>query len=180
MRGVVADQVVERLAVGVNLSRLDCVTELRLVASNRLKLFFERVADVDDKSRLHVVFTKRECVQDFQRPVRRNLRLYFLETRHKAGIANQLRDDRVIRMAAVDGVSDDDLRLETPDDYRNLGAILGRVLNAAVRKSEVLADGDAHYFRGLGGFLRPQLRSASTRHLSGSEIEDPGRASDHV
>ena len=83
-------------------------------------------------------------------------------------------------MAAVDGVSDDDLRLEAPDDYRNLGAILGRVLNAAVRKSEVLANGNAHYFRGLGGFLRPQFRGAATRHLSGSEIEDPRRASEHV
>src|SRR5205807_8571628 len=115
MRGVVADQVVERLAVGVNLSRLDCVTELRLVASNRLKLFFERFADVDDESRLHVVFTKRERVQDFQRPGRRNLRLYFLETRHKAGVANQLRDGRVSRVAAGGGVSDDDLRLEAAD-----------------------------------------------------------------
>ena len=58
MSGVVTNQFVERLAVRIDLSRLNRLHELRLVACDRLELLFECLADVDDEGRLQVVFTE--------------------------------------------------------------------------------------------------------------------------
>ena len=41
MRGVVANQIVERLAIRINLTRLNCFTELRLVASDCFEFLLE-------------------------------------------------------------------------------------------------------------------------------------------
>src|SRR2546423_3681568 len=58
MCGVMPDQLVERLPVRVDLSGLDRLDELGLVASDRLEFFLERFTYVDDERRLLVVFAK--------------------------------------------------------------------------------------------------------------------------
>src|SRR6185503_12172961 len=98
MRGVVPDQVVERLAVGVNLTGLNCLTELRLIASDRLELFLECVADVDYERGLLIVLTERERMNDFARAVHWNFGLDLLEAGDEARIARQLRHDWMIGM----------------------------------------------------------------------------------
>jgi len=102
MRGVVPDQVVQRLAIGVNLTGLHGFTELRLIASDRLELFLECIADVDYERRLLVVLTERQRMNDFARAVRWNLGLDLLESGDEAGIARQLRDNRMIGMPSVE------------------------------------------------------------------------------
>ena len=87
MRGVVPDQIVERFAIRVYLSRLNRFPELRLVAPDCFQFFLERESDVDDERRLLVVFAERECVQNFARAVSRHLWLDLLEAGDEARIA---------------------------------------------------------------------------------------------
>src|SRR3954466_5880226 len=101
MGRVVPDQVGKGFAVWINLSRLDCVTELRLVTSDRLQLCLEGIRDVDHERRLLVVLTEGERVQNLEGPVYRSRRLDFLETCDEARISYELGDDRVIRMPAM-------------------------------------------------------------------------------
>src|SRR5687767_6790090 len=101
MRGMVPDQVVQRLAVGVNLSGLNRFTELRLIASDRFQLFLECIADVDHERRLLVVLTERQRMNDFARAVHWTVGLDLLESGDETRIARQLRDDRMVGMPPV-------------------------------------------------------------------------------
>src|SRR5688500_17544310 len=95
---LVADDVVHRLSVGVHLAALDCFIELRSVAANRLQLPLERVGDIDNECRLRSVLAVGKAVDDLVRTVRRNLRSDLLQPGYEAGVAHQLRGDRMIRM----------------------------------------------------------------------------------
>ena len=111
---MVTNQIMERLAVRVYLSRLDSLTELRLVASDRLQFFLERGADVDYERRLLVVFPERKRMENLAGAVGRYFGLDLFQTGDEARVAYELRDDGMIGMSPMKRVSDYNLRLEPP------------------------------------------------------------------
>src|SRR6266404_8000108 len=111
-------------------------------------------------------------MEDLEGAVRRDFRLDLLEAGDEARITNELRDNRMVRMSSVQRMGDYDLRLQTPDHDRNLRACLGRVLDSAIRETQVFAHCDAHHFRRFRSLLRAQLRRAAAGQLSGGEVEN--------
>src|SRR6266566_2133486 len=180
MSGVMANEVVQRLAVRVNLSCLNRFTELRFVAPNRLELLLESVADVDDEGWLLMVFAEGQGVKNLERAVRRNFGLDLLQAGDETCIPHELRDDRMIRVSSVQRVSDDDLRLQASYHHGHLRPCFGGVLDSAIRESKILSYSDTHQFRRFRGFLRAQIRCPATGHFSGGEVEDSGGPAKHV
>src|SRR5215208_7716217 len=129
MGSVVANQVVERLSVRVHLSCLDCLTELRLVASDCFELSLECLADVDDEGRFLMVFTKRQGVNDLEWAMGLDFRLDFFQASHEACIPHELRDYRMIGMSSMQRVRDHHFRLKPPDYHGQFRARVRRVLN---------------------------------------------------
>src|SRR2546423_8778798 len=119
-------------------------------------------------------------MEHLQWAMRRDLGLDFPEARDEAGVAHQLRDDGMVRMAAVQRMGDHYSWLETPDYHGNLRPGRRRVLNASIRQPQILPRRDAHHLRRLCRFLCAELRSSSTRELPSREIEDARRSSQHL
>jgi hypothetical protein len=76
-------------------------------------------------------------------------------------------------MTTLVGVDEQDLRAIFPQPPAELAAVLGLVLNFAVRDLQVLSGGEAHDLRRLGGFLGPPLGRAARTELTPREVDDP-------
>src|SRR5258708_250170 len=159
---------------GGHLTRLPCSLELCRIASSRLPLSLELVADVHRERWADKSLTIRECVEDLVRPMLRHVRRDLLEAGDEAGVADELRADAMIGMAALERRGDHNAWRETSNDAGEPFARGGRVLDAGVRQAEVLADRapeDTGRLRRFGGALGSRTLRA---HLAFREVENRG------
>src|SRR5436190_11302753 len=80
----------ERLAVRVDLSRLDLALELRLVAAHRSHLLLELVGDVDDEAGSDEILPVRQGGKDLERPMLRHIGRELGETAEEARAPDEL------------------------------------------------------------------------------------------
>src|SRR5688572_923085 len=93
---------VQRLAVRVDLSRLDLALELRLVAAYGSHLLLELVRDVHDERGPDEILPVCERVQDLEWPVLRHVGRELGEAGEKARVPDELRRDPVIGMPPLE------------------------------------------------------------------------------
>ena len=105
----------ERLAVRVDLSRLDLALELRLVAAHRSHLLLELVGDVDDEAGSDEILPVRQGVKDLERPMLRHIGRELGETGEEARVTDELCRHPVIGVPPLKGRRDDDARTVAPD-----------------------------------------------------------------
>jgi hypothetical protein len=168
----VRGDVVQRLAVGVDLSRLDLAFELRLVASHGRHLLLELVGDVDDERRPDEVLPVRQRVQDLEGTVLRHIRCELGEAREEARVADELGGDAMIGVASFERGRDHDARTVSTNRPCERRPCAWRVLDRGVGQLEVLSKAASDDSGGAVRFPAPQLGRAARTHLALGEVED--------
>src|SRR5688500_2700751 len=145
MSRLMTDDLVQRLAVREDLARLNGFVELRRITFHGLEFFLEGIGNVDDESRLDVVFAIRHAVYDLARSPHWNFRLDFFQSRNEACVANELRARSMIRVLSLHRRRDDDCGTEAANSDSEERPRKRCVRHSAVGESKILACRESHY-----------------------------------
>src|SRR5688572_21250258 len=86
----------------------------------------------------------------------------------------------MVGMAAVQGVSDDNARLEPPDHQRYACSCLRGIDDSAIGEAQVLSGGDSHHLRRARSLLCTDFTASSGAQLAGRQVEYSSASSEHL
>src|SRR5438477_3475068 len=171
-----ADQLVQVLPRGIDLTGRFGPVELRSVAADRLHLHVEGRRDIHHECRFHRVFAIRERIQNLKGAVGVPRPAVFGEAGQVTGVAPQLGGDAMIGVPADGEGEDHDARARRPDELDHPGARRLVVLQVGIGELGVEPQVHAERLRRALRLRRPRAGVAARTRLALRQVEDADAA----